>query len=55
MAIEYNKIAEQTKEAHPNCEMRAFWGDLIETQEPRDEPWMTDGMGFDLIAMSVSS
>ena len=54
MTIEYNKIAEQTKDAHPNCEMRAFWGDLIKWEEPNDEPWATEGVEFNLIAVSVS-
>ena len=52
MMIEYNKIAEQTEDEHPNCEMRAMWGDLIQGQEPVDEVWASD-VEFDLIAMSV--
>lgn len=52
MTIEYNKIAEQTKDEHPNCEMQAVWGDLIQGEEPEDEAWASD-VEFDLIAMSV--
>ena len=54
MTIEYNKVAEQTQDTHPNCEMRAFWGDLIEREEPNDEAWATEGTEFNLIGLSVS-
>ena len=53
MTIEYNRIAEQTEDEHPICEMRAMWADLIQGQEPvEDETWASD-VEFDLIAMSV--
>lgn len=54
MVIEYNKIALQTKDDNPDCEMRAVWGDLVEGKEPVDEAWAADEK-FDIIAMSVSS
>ncbi|CAD6592579.1 MAG: hypothetical protein ASARMPREDX12_006255 [Alectoria sarmentosa] len=54
MTIEYNRIAEQTEDEHPICEMRAMWADLIQGQEPvEDETWASD-VEFDLIAMSLA-
>ncbi len=54
MVIEYNKITLQTKDANPDCEMRAVWGDLVVGKEPVDEAWAADTK-FDIIAMSVSN
>lgn len=33
--IEYNQIADQTKDDHPRCEMQAVCGDLIEGERAR--------------------
>ena len=54
MTIEFNKMAEETKDAHPDCNMRAVLGDLIEGEEPDDEAW-DPSAELDLVIMSVSS
>ena len=53
MVIEYNKHAEETKEAHPECEMRAIVGDLVYGRVPVAEI-PDDFLPFDLLAMCVS-
>ena len=53
MTIQYNKYAEQTQDAHPNCEMRAVLGDLIYGKvPPADIPG--EFLPFDFVAMCVS-
>lgn len=53
MTIQYNKNAEQTQEAHPDCEMRAVLGDLVYGKVPLAKI-PGDFLPFDLVAMSVS-
>ena len=60
MAAEYNEQAKESRSAHPNCEMRAIWSDMIKIV-PRQkglstEAWDSEGefRDFDMIAMSVS-
>ena len=53
MVIEYNKNAEDTQEAHPECEMRAVVGDLVDGKVPVAEI-PDDFLPFDLLAMCVS-
>ena len=53
MVIEYNKHAEDTQEAHPECEMRAVVGDLVYGRVPVAEI-SEDFLPFDLLAMCVS-
>ena len=53
MVVEYNKRAEDTQEAHPECEMRAIVGDLVYGRVLVDEI-PDDFLPFDLLAMCVS-
>lgn len=53
MVIEYSKHAEDSQEAHPECEMRAVVGDLVYSRVPLAEI-PDDFLPFDLLAMCVS-
>lgn len=53
MTIQYNRRAEQTKEDHPDCEMRALIGDLIYGKVPIAEI-PSHFLPFDMVAMCVS-
>ena len=53
MVFEYNKRAEDTQEAHPQCEMRAIMGDLVYGRVLGDEI-PDDFLPCDLLAMCVS-
>ena len=53
MTIQYAKMAEQTLDDHPNCQMISVQGDMIHADS--DPPGIpSDFMPFDIVAICVS-
>lgn len=53
MTIQYYERAEETREAHPDCDTQAVLGDLVYGKVPTAEI-PDDSLPFDLVTMRVS-